>query len=94
MNRNECVSECLYLRCHYCAQILDRGERCLGLDLQYPRKRHHQAPRVRITRSQPGELLKPGWKRLLWRLLERALFPGDVGVFVEHIYKRFLSVLS
>ena len=44
--------------------------------------------------SQPGELLKPGRKRLLWRLLERALLPGDVGIFVKHFYKCFLSVLS
>ena len=28
------------------------------------------------------------------RLLERPLLPGDLGVFVEHAYKRFLSVLS
>ena len=77
MNGHGCVSECLSLQCHPCAQILDRGERCLGPDLQYPRKRH-QAPRVRVTRSQPGELLKPGRKGLLWRLLERTLLPGDL----------------
>ena len=93
MNGNECVSECLSLRCHSCAQILDRGERCLGRDLQYPRKRHHQAPRVRVTRSQPGELLKPGRKGLLWMLFERVLLSGDVGVIAEHIYKCFLSGL-
>ena len=49
---------------------------------------------VRVTRSQPGELLKPGRKGLLWRLLERALLPGDVGIFVEHIYTYFMSVLK
>ena len=91
---NECVSELLFLRCHSCGQTLDRGERCLGPDLQCPRYWHHHAPRVRVTRSQPGELLKPGRKRLLWRLLERVLLSENVGVCVEHIYKCFLSVLS
>ena len=90
---NGCVSECLSLQCHSFAQILDRGERCLGRDLQYPRERH-QAPRVRVTRSQAGELLKHGRKMLLWRLLERPLLAGNVGVCVAHIYKCFLSVLS
>ena len=32
-------------------------------------------------------LLKPGTKGLLWRLLEMALFSGNAGVCVEHIYK-------
>ena len=32
---SECVSECLPLRCHSCAQTLDRGEGCLGHDLNY-----------------------------------------------------------
>ena len=49
---------------------------------------------VRVTSSQPGELLKPSRKRLLWRLLERALLSGNVRVCVEQIYKCFLSVLS
>ena len=38
--------------CHSCAQTLDRGERCLVPDFQCPRYRHHQAPRVRVTRNQ------------------------------------------
>ena len=66
----ERMCEWMSLECHSCAQTPDRGERCLGPDLQCPRKRH-QAPRVRVTRSQPGELLKPGRKGLLWRLLDR-----------------------
>ena len=45
----------------------------------------------RVTRSQPGELLKPC--RLLWRLLERTLLPGDVLFFVEHICKCFVSTV-
>ena len=49
MNGNGCVSECLSLKCHSCAQILERGERCLGRDIEYPRKRQHPAPRVRVT---------------------------------------------
>ena len=44
--------------------------------------------------DQREELLKSGRKGLLWRLLERALLSVDVGVFVEHIHKCFLSVLS
>ena len=44
--------------------------------------------------DQRGELLKSGRKGLLWRLLERPVLPGDLGVFVEHTYIRFLSVLS
>ena len=63
---NGCVSECLYnailLRRFWTVEK--------GRDLQYPRK-GHQAPGVRVTRSQPRELLKPGRKRLLCRLLER-----------------------
>ena len=35
-----------------------------------------------VTSSQPGELLKPGRKMVLWRLLERALLSGNVGVCV------------
>ena len=72
---------------------MDRGESCLGRDVQYPGKRH-QTPRVPVTRTQPGELMKPGKKGLLWRLLERPLLPGDLGVFVERAYNRSLSVLS
>ena len=90
---NGSVSECLSLRCHSCAQTRDCGERCVGRDLQYPRKQH-QAPRVRVTRSQPGALLKPDRKGLLWRLLERPLFPGNFVVHVEDVYKWFLSALS
>ena len=30
---------------------------------------------------------------MLWRLLERGLLPGDVAVFVEHIYKCFVSTV-
>ena len=86
------LCEWMSLQCHSCAQILDRGERCLGRELQYPRKRH-RAPGVRVTRCQPAELLKPGRKALLWRWLERALLTGDVKIFVEHIYKCFLLVL-
>ena len=71
----EWMCEWMSLRCHSCAQTLDRGERCLGPDLHCPRLRH-QAPRVRVTRSQPGELLKPGRKGLLWRLLEKPLLPA------------------
>ena len=63
--------------------------RCLGPDLQ----RHHQAPGVRVSRSQPGQLLKPGRKRLFYRLLGRAFLSWNVGVFLEPIYKYFLSVL-
>ena len=37
---------------------------------------------------------KPGRKGLLWRLLERRLLAGDVGIFVEHIYKCFVPLLS
>ena len=85
------ICEWMSLQCHSCAQILDRGERCLGRDLQYPRKRH-QVPHVRVTGNQPGELLKPGRKTLLWRLLERPLLSGNV--CVEDIYKSSLSVLS
>ena len=55
--------------------------------------RHPQAPRVRVTRSQPGELLKPFRSGLLWRLLERALLLRNVAVCGDHIYKCFLSVL-
>ena len=33
-------------------------------------------------------------KGLLWRLLERPLLPDFFNLFVEHIYKCFLSVLS
>ena len=40
------------------------------------------------------ELLKPGRKVLMYRLFERALFLGNVGVCVVHIYKCLLSVLS
>ena len=87
------MCECMSLRCHCCSQIMDRGERCLGRDVQYLRKRH-QAPRVPVTRTQPGELLKPDRKGLLWRLLERPMLPGDLGVFVQHAYNRSLSVLS
>ena len=50
--------------------------------------------RDRVTRSQPKELLEPGRKGLFSRLLERALLPGSDGVFDEHIYKYFVSVLS
>ena len=89
----EWMCEWMPWQCHSCAQILDRGVRCLGPDLHYPRKLH-QASRVRVTRSQPGELLMPGRKRLLWRLLERPLLSGNVGVCFKHIYKCFLSVLS
>ena len=42
----------------------------------------------------PGELLKPGRKGLFSRLLERALLPGNDGVFDEHVYKCFVSVLG
>ena len=38
--------------------------------------------------------VKPGRKGLLWRLLERSLFPDFLNLFVEQIYKCFLSVLS
>ena len=61
----EWMCEWMSLQCHSCAQTLDRGDRCLGPDLQCPRSWHHQAPRVRVTRSQPGELLKAGRKRIL-----------------------------
>ena len=87
MDGNGCVSECLS------DGILVRRLWTVEKDVQGVTS-NHQAPRVRVTRSQPGELLKPGWKGLLWRLLERALLPGDLGVFAEHTYKRFLSVLS
>ena len=53
-----------------------------------------QSPCDRLTRGQPEELLKPGRKGLFSRLLERALVPGNDGVFDEHIYKYFVSVLS
>ena len=43
---------------------------------------------------QPGELLNLDRKSLLCFVLERALLPGDVLLFVEHICKWFLSVLS
>ena len=33
-------------------------------------------------------------KGLLWRLVERPLLPDFLNLFVEHIYKCFLSVLS
>ena len=33
----EWMCEWMSLRCHSCAQTLDRGERCLGPDLQCPR---------------------------------------------------------
>ena len=33
----ELMCEWMSLRCHSCAQTLDRGERCLGPDLQCPR---------------------------------------------------------
>ena len=49
MNGNGCVSECSSLQCHSCAQILERGERCPGRDVEYPRERHHPAARVRVT---------------------------------------------
>ena len=49
---------------------------------------------VRRMWSQPGELLKPGRKRLLWRLLKRPSLSGNVEICVEHIDKCFLSVLS
>ena len=88
----EWLCEWMSLQCHSCAQILYRGERCLGRDLQYPRKRQ-QAPRVRVTGNQPGELLNPGRKMLFWRLLKRPLLSGNVGVCVEHVCKCFLSVL-
>ena len=58
----ECMCEWMSLAYHCCAQTLDRGERCVRRDLQYWRKRHHQVRRDRISRSQPGELLKPGRK--------------------------------
>ncbi len=80
----EWMCEWISLQCHSCAQIIDRGERCLVRDLQYPRKRH-QAPRVRVTRTQAGEVLKPGRKGLWWRLLERPLLSANVAVCGEHI---------
>ena len=90
----EWMCEWMSSECHFCVQTLDRGERCLGPDLQCPWSRHHQAPHVGVTRSQPSELLKPDRKGLLLGLLERALLSGNVGVCVEHFYKKFLSVLS
>ena len=80
------------LQCHSCAQTMDRGERCLGPDLES----HHQAPRVRVTRSRPGELLKPGRKRFLWRYLERHccramleyLLKTSRNVFCQHCLRR------
>ena len=59
----ECPCEWMSWQCQCCAEILDRGVRRLRCALQYRRKRH-QAPRVRVSRSQPGEVLKPGRKRL------------------------------
>ena len=64
----------------------------LGHDLQCRRYRHHQAPRVRFTGIQPGELLKAVRKGLLWRFLDKALLSGNAGVCVEHIWKCVLSV--
>ena len=87
MDGNGCVSECLS------DGILVRRLWTVEKDVQGVTS-NHQAPRVRVTRSQPGELLKPGWKGLLWRLLESPLLPENVGVCVEHIYICFLSVLS
>ena len=37
MNGNVCVSEYLSVQYQYCAQTVDRGERCLVPDLQCPR---------------------------------------------------------
>ena len=51
-------------KCHPCAQTQDRGVRCRDNDII----RHH----VFDSPGATGELLKPGRKRLLWRLLERA----------------------
>ena len=48
----ERTCEWMSLQCHSWAQTLDRGKRCLVLDLQCQRYRHHRAPRVRVTRSQ------------------------------------------
>ena len=53
----EWMCEWMSLQCHSCAQTLDRGERCLGPDLQCPRSWHHQAPRVRVTRISLGSCL-------------------------------------
>ena len=33
-------------------------------------------------------------ERFIVEVVKTALLPGDAGVFVEHIYKTFLSVLS
>ena len=44
--------------------------RCLGPDLQ----RHHQAPGVRVSRSQPGHLLKPGRKKVILEVVRKGIF--------------------
>ena len=78
----ECMCEWMSLPYHCCAQTLDRGERCVRRDLQYWRKRHHQARRDRISSSQPGELLKPGRKL---RVIVDVVRNGIVGMQSESI---------
>ena len=94
MYGNGCVSECLYnailVRRYW---TVEKGVSGLTYNV-----RDNDIIRIHVsespTRSPPGELVTPGRKRLLWRLLERRLLAGDVAIFVEHIYKCFLSVLS
>ena len=67
---NGCVSECLSLQCHSCAQILDRGERCLGCDLHYPQND------IRYHCPSHQELLKPGRKKVIVEVVRKAIVIG------------------
>ena len=72
------------LQCHCCAQILDRGVRCLGRDLHYPRKTtsdttcpSHQESAWRAAEARQ--------EKVILAIVVGPLLLGNVGICVAHI---------